>query len=151
MTTDVDAVVRGDAVTVEGVLVAMADEHIVPRIENALAFARENLVLLARHGPTGVDLDVSFAWSSFELQALSAATEARFGRVRARMSTAEDLVVLKAIAARPKDIEDAESLLVLHPEIDVGRVRARVAELVELAEAPELLSSFDSLAKRARP
>jgi hypothetical protein len=151
MTTDVDAVVRGDAVSVEAVLRAMASEQIGARIDGAVAFAQENLVLLARHEPSGIDLDVSFAWSAFELDALRDATEAPFGRVRVRMSTAADLVVLKAIAGRPKDIQDAESLLVLHPDIDVERVRGRVAELAVLAEAPEIATSFDALVQRARP
>lgn len=150
MTTDVDAVVRGDATSIEAVLDAMAHEHIAPRIEGADAFARENLVLLARHVPSGVDLDVSFAWSAFELDAIGSATPASFGRVHVRMSTAADLVVLKSLAARPKDIEDAETLIVLHPDIDLRRVRARVAELAALAEAPEILSGFDALARRAR-
>ncbi|MFO0756414.1 MAG: hypothetical protein U0359_07980 [Byssovorax sp.] len=66
------------------------------------------------------------------------------------MSTPEDLVVFKAIAGRPKDIEDAEALLVLHPSIDIARARRRVIDLAELAEAPEMVASFDGITARAR-
>lgn len=149
-TTDIDAAVRGDAITIERLLTVLAPHGIAPRIEGAAAFAQENLVLLLRHVPTGVDLDVSLAWSPFEQEALAASTKASFGRVRAPMSTPEDLVVFKAIAGRPKDVEDAEGLLVLHPSIDIARTRQRVAELAELAEAPELVQSFDAMAARAR-
>ena len=45
----------------------------------------------------------------------------QFGGVRAPMSVPEDLVVFKAIAGRPKDIDDAEALLVLHPHINLVR------------------------------
>lgn len=147
-TTDIDAAVRGDAIAVEALFAELARSHIEPRIDDALAFARANLVLLMRHEPTGVDLDVSLAWSTFELEAIAASTTAPFGRVRAPMSTAEDLVVLKAIAGRAKDVDDIEALLTMH-RIDLARVRTQVAALAALAESPELVTSFDAIAARA--
>jgi hypothetical protein len=147
-TTDIDVAVRGDAIAVADLVAALAVHDIQPRIPQAARFARENLVLLARHAPTGVDLDVSLAWSAFEHRALAAATSVRFGRARARMSTAEDLVVFKAIAGRPRDLDDAEALLVLHPQMNRVRVRERVVELAQLAEAPELVGDFDAMLSR---
>jgi len=92
-----------------------------------------------------LDLDVSFAWSTFEQDALAASTLTQFGRVRAPMCTAEDLIVFKSIAGRPKDVEDAEALLILYPDINHARVRTRVAELSALADAPEMLKALDEL------
>ncbi len=149
-TTDVDAVVRGDAIAPRELLDVLDGHRIVSRIPNPVSFAEANLVLLVRHAPTGVDLDVSFAWSAFEHDALAASTPTRFGRVRVPMCAPADLVVFKAIAGRPKDLEDAESLLVLYPDIDVARVRRRVAELTRLAEAPHLLDAFDATVAAAR-
>ena len=148
-TTDIDAAVRGDAITIARLLPTLAEWDIVPRIANAAAFARANLVLLLRHQPTRVDLDVSMAWSAFEHDALDACTEAAFGRARAPMATPADLVVFKAIAGRARDLEDAETLLVLYPDLDLARVRARIVELAALAEAPELVTAFDAMARRA--
>ncbi len=149
-TTDVDVAVRGDAVKPEALIEECARQHIVPRMDDALEFARVNLVLLLRHQPTGVDIDASLAWTAFEHEALEAREEARFGRVMVPMATPEDLVVFKIIAARPKDLEDAEALLVLYPELNLARVRARVAELAELAEAPELGAGLDAILERLR-
>lgn len=146
-TTDVDVTVRGDAVRPEELLRVLERHHITPRIEDALSFARANLVLLARHDPTGVDLDISFAWSTFEHEALAACTPTRFGAVHVPMCLPEHLVVFKAIASRAKDLADVEALLALYPTIDIARVRRRVAELSALAEAPEVLVAFDAIAK----
>ncbi len=149
MTTDVDAVVQGDAIAPDALIAVLSKHRIQPRIDDALGFARENLVLLLRHEPTGVDLDVSLAWSGFEREAIEARTEAKYGRVKAWMATPEDLIVFKAVAARPKDLEDAETLLVLYPAVDVERVRRRVLELAELAGDEELAVSFERVIRRA--
>lgn len=144
-TTDIDAAVRGDAVRPEALLKALTAQGIEPRIAEALAFAEENLVLLLRHEPTGVDLDVSFAWTAFEHDALASCTLNSFGDVQAPMCTVEHLIVFKAVAGRPKDIEDAEALIALYPQIDRAYIRRRTAELAELAEAPEILGALDEL------
>jgi len=150
LTTDIDAVVRGDATDPMRLLASLVKERIVPRIEDATAFAEQNLVLLLRHEPTGVDLDVSFGWSGFERKALEARAEVRFGRVSAPMATPEDLVVFKALAARPKDIEDAEALLLLHPSIDLRRVRRHVRELADLAGEEGLAEQLERVIRRVR-
>lgn len=147
-TTDIDVAVRGDAISASALLETLDTFGIGPRISDAQAFAEANLVLLLRHEETGVDLDVSLAWSAFEHDALASSTMTSFGRVRAPMCTAESLIVFKAIAGRPKDIQDAEALLLLHPSVDRARVRTRVAELSALAEAPEMLSALDELLLR---
>jgi hypothetical protein len=147
-TTDIDVAVRGDSVSAQDLVTTLARFGVAPRVADAIAFAEANLVLLLRHEPSGVDLDVSFAWSAFEHDALASSTATSFGRVRAPMCTAESLIVFKAIAGRPKDVQDAEALLVLHPDVDRARIRARVAELAALADAPELLSALDDLLRR---
>jgi hypothetical protein len=150
-TTDIDAAVRGDDVSVDQLLSTLARNHIAPRIEDAAQFARENLVLLLRHVPSGVDFDVSFAWTEFEHEAIAAATVATFGTVEAPMARPEDLVIFKSIAGRGKDMDDVVALLALYPKLDLARVRARVRELARLAEMPELASGLDAAIKSTRP
>jgi hypothetical protein len=150
-TTDIDAAVRGDAVRPKKLLEVFRKHGIVTRIPRALSFADANLVLLLRHERTGVDLDVSLAWSAFEHEALAGSTLADFGSIRVPMCTAADLVVFKAIASRPVDLADAEALLALYPDIDTARARRRVAELSALADAPQVLKEFDALVAARNP
>ncbi len=149
-TSDIDATVRGDVVTINVLVECLELVGITPRIPDAAAFASQNLVLLMKHQPTGVQVDVSLAWTRFEHEALAAATEVAFGRLTVPMPTVAALVVYKAIAARPKDLEDAEALLVLYPDVDLGSVRRLVAELAEGADLPELVEGLDRVVARAR-
>jgi fructose-specific phosphotransferase system component IIB len=64
------------------------------------------------------------------------------------MARPEDLVIFKALAARPKDIEDATALIAMH-EIDLDRVRRRVEELADLAEEPRLINEVEAIISRA--
>lgn len=146
-TTDIDVVVKGDEAMVRDVIATLREHGVEPRIANAEAFARENLVLLARHGKTGVDVDLSFAWSSFEHEALVSREIGTLGRVRLPIARAEDLVVFKIVAGRAKDISDVEALLLMHPEVDRRVVRRRVAELADLAEEPEMLLRLEAILK----
>jgi hypothetical protein len=149
MTTDIDVVVRGDETTPAAMLRALATRRIVPRIADAEAFARERLVLLLRHRPTGVDVDLSFGWTTFEHEALEARSDAIYGSVVAPMARAEDLVIFKAMAARPKDIDDATALMLMYKEIDVARVRRHLAKLAALADEPSLTSGLEAVIKLA--
>lgn len=150
-TTDIDAAIRGDGLAIPPLLRALAKRRIVPRIDDAERFAAENLVLLLKHVPSRVELDVSLAWTAFEHEAIASAEVAPFGAVKAPMARPEDLIVFKAIAGRGKDIEDATALLVLYPKLDLGRIRDRVRELAELADAPELTGGLETMISRSEP
>lgn len=150
MTTDIDVVVLGDAVGTSKLLRILARHAVRPRIDDAEAFAERNLVLLLRHTPSGVDLDLSLGWTEFERDAIALSTETAFGRASYPMARAEDLVVFKALAARPKDIEDAAALLLMHPKIDLGEVRRRLAELAALAQEPALIDGLEAVIERTR-
>lgn len=147
MTTDVDAVVQGDAIDVDSLIRVFRRHAIVPRTSRAAAFARTNLVLLLHHAPSHVELDVSLGWTTFEREALAARTVIPYGRVKAPMAAPEDLLIMKAIAARPTDLRDAVQLLVLYPSIDLARVRRTIRELATAADAPELGAGLDEILK----
>ena len=145
LTTDIDVVIRGDAAATERVMAALAKHGIEPRIADAAGFAADNLVLLMRHSPSGVDLDLSFGWTEFEHDALQKRETLAFGSVRVPMARPEALVVFKALAGRPKDLEDAATLVLLYQDIDVAVVRKQVKVLAQLAEEPELEGHLESI------
>jgi len=62
-----------------------------------------------------------------------------------------DLVILKVLASRPKDLEDAVSLLRIHGErLDATRVRTVLSLLEQALGQSDLLSAFEQCQSRAR-
>ncbi len=62
--------------------------------------------------------------------------------------TSEDLVVMKALARRTRDIADIEAVLDAHPDLDLDRVRYWVSEFATLLEAPEVLDELEGILLR---
>jgi hypothetical protein len=151
VTRDVDvsvAIASGEGLAS---LVAGFGRHaLVPRIEDALAFARTCQVLLLRHAPSGVDVDVSIAWLPFELEALAAAEQVRLSGIDVPIARAEDLVIYKSVAWRPQDQQDVERLLTLHgAEVDLRRIQRIVAEFAEALEDPDRVREVQRVIERA--
>jgi hypothetical protein len=146
-TTDIDAVVQGDAVDLDALLRSLSRNNIVPRVPDAKVFATANLILLVIHEPSGVELDVSLGWTGFEQEALDARSPVAFGPLRIPTASAEDLIIFKIVAAREIDLQDATTLLILYPKIDLVRIRKRVRELAELMEEPVRIATLERLVR----
>ena len=148
-TVDIDATVLATRLETSQILAALAGCSIRPRIADVLEFAERSQVLLLVHEKTQVPLEISFAFTSFEQEALAQAVEVRFGGVKISVAAPEDLVIYKALAWRDRDRYDIEQLLTLHGDrIDLQRVRAFVHEFAQILGAPERIPEFDRLVQK---
>ncbi|MCK6552130.1 nucleotidyl transferase AbiEii/AbiGii toxin family protein, partial [Myxococcota bacterium] len=148
-TRDVDALVWiRDPEEWPLLLTALRAHGFDPRIPDALAFARKSRVLLVRHTASGIDVDVAFAALPFEEAAIRGASERALGSFLVPLPTPEDLVIMKAIASRPRDIADIEAIVDVHPDLDRRRVRAQVEDFAAALDAPELVTSLDRVLER---
>ena len=148
-TADVDATVAAPNEPLERIFALFARHDVVPRIDGALAFARERQVFLLRHEPSGVDLDVSLAWLPFEVEAIGRSETRDYAGVTIRIPRPDDLVIYKLVAARPRDLEDVERLLLLHgPSLDLQRITATVREFADVLEDAGRLDALERLLKK---
>ncbi len=110
------------------------------RIPDAATFARNARVLLLR-AASGVGLDVALGGLPFEEEAVARSTMFTFPPdVPLRTCSAEDLLVLKAFADRPKDWVDVDGIIIRQGgAIDWDYVQRQLAPLVELKEEPRIL------------
>jgi hypothetical protein len=74
-------------------------------------FVRETFVLPARHGETGIRVDFIFSTTPYERQAIARAVRETLGGVAVPFATAEDLILHKLFAGRPRDLEDVAGVV----------------------------------------
>jgi hypothetical protein len=148
-TLDIDALVLMEQSQWENFLKEGDRFGFSPRLSNALPFAFKNRVLLMRHSPSGVDIDISFGSLPFEEESLKRSRPIRIGSLTIPLPSPEDLVIMKAVAHRQKDMADIESLLEAHPKMDLKRVRKWVKDFADVLESPDICSDLERLIKSA--
>jgi predicted nucleotidyltransferase len=121
-----------------------------PRRADALAFARENRVLLIRHEPSSIDVDVSIGSLTFEKELIARTVFVNAGGLRIPLPTVEDLIIMKAVAHRPLDLEDIRSLSEVSQNLDLRRIRRWVREFSSVLEVPDILSDLETVLLRKR-
>lgn len=148
-TEDVDAVFLLSNKDLPRLLEMAKQEGIEPRIENALEFAKKNRVLLLKHTPTDTSIDISLGALPFEEEMVE---RGRLYEVddalQLRLPTPEDLIIMKAVAHRPKDLEDIRTIADKYPNLDVKHIEKWVKEFGEALEMPELWSDIEPILKQ---
>jgi hypothetical protein len=64
-----------------------------------------------------------------------------------RLPTPEDLVIMKAIAHRPKDLGDIRTIAEKYPNLDMGRIEEWVKAFGGVLETPDLWDLVKPLLK----
>ena len=116
------------------------------RISNAKDFALTNRVLLLL-ASNGVAVDISLAGLPFEQEMIERATSFSYSPDCSLITcSAEDLIILKAFAARTKDWTDIEGILIRQdPGLDFNYIIEQLTPLCELKEAPEIVEKLRHL------
>lgn len=137
-TADIDVVVLVSVSGLPELLRAAEEFELLPRIENAEQFARRNRVLLLRHKPTGIAVDISLGILSFEVEVVERSQLRDMGGLTLRLPTPEDLIVLKAVAHRPKDMADIAAIAQVHANLDFAYIERWIGEFGAALEMPEM-------------
>jgi predicted nucleotidyltransferase len=148
LTADADAMLL---LSIEDIplLIAQAEqEGLVPRLPDVEEFARRSRVILLRHDESGIDVDISLGLLPFEVEAVERSQEYDIGSLQVRLPTPEDLIILKAVAHRPKDMLDIEAVITAQENLDTDRILFWVQQFAELLEMPELLTELENMMQR---
>jgi len=116
------------------------------RIEDAKNFALRSRVVLART-ERGVSLDIALAGIPFEEKVIDRASEFTFAEgISLTTASAEDLLVLKAFAARDQDWVDVRGIITRQGDrLDWNYVLAELAILSEVKEDTDSLGRLETI------
>jgi predicted nucleotidyltransferase len=120
-------------------------QGIDPRISDAEAFTRKNRVLLLRHVDSGTNIDIYLGILPFEIKMVERSQVIEFGSVKLRLPIPEDLIILKSVAHRPKDLADIQAIEAIHKNLDKARIQFWVDQFGEALDLPDLWVDTKSL------
>ena len=119
--------------------------HFSPRLDDALAFALRNRVLLIQ-AANGCPLDISLALPGYEDEVMERAVAYEIAPGKTiRLCSAEDLIIHKSIAGRPQDVRDVEGIVYRQGRnLDAAYIRRWLQSFAELLYKPEILDIFET-------
>ncbi len=143
LTQDVDLTVIADYGR-EGDIIDVCLRKFEARRDDAADFARKYRVLLIR-STNDVDIDVSLGAIPFEIETVDRASDFEFADgIALPTCSAEDLIIHKAIAGRPRDISDIETIVARQSaHLDESRIRTWLTIFADLKEDSEVVASFE--------
>ena len=149
-TEDVDALLRLDERSLDHFLDMAIAEGFRPRIPDAISFARRSAVLLLEHKASRVGVDLTICRLPFDSDAIDRARLVVMGDLQFSVVVPEDLIIMKAIAHRPQDLQDIRAVVRANPQLDVRRVRTQVQEFAKALDMPELWEDIAVLFRAPR-
>lgn len=132
LTADVDVTVEPTGVAPAELITALASHGFDLRIPLSVEHVRDARLLPMVHAPTAMPLDLVIAAPGLDEEFLERACLLDLGGVEVPVVSVEDLVAMKVLAGRRKDLEDVRGVLAeQRGRMDLDRVR-------------DVLSSFEA-------
>ncbi len=143
-TGDADITVRLPRENVAAFCEAMGEAGFRLRVRDA-AFIERTRVLPFVHSATEFPLDVVLAGPGPEETFIERAIIQDFEGVAVPVASPEDVIIMKVLAGRPKDIEDLRAIIFeRHATLDAAYIRSMLDMLEKALSQADLLPRFES-------
>ncbi len=146
LSADIDVTVELGARSAAELVAALAEAGLDLIGEDATRLAETTRVLAFVHRTSRIPVDVVLAGPGLEEQFFARVEERVVGEARVPVAAAEDLVVMKVLAGRPRDLDDVAAILrARRGTLDLPRIRATLGLLDDALDRRDLLSELDRL------
>ncbi|MCX7840549.1 MAG: nucleotidyltransferase [Anaerolineae bacterium] len=115
-------------------------------VKSPVEFVREKMVLPCLDPASGIRIDFIFSFSPYERQAMERVRRVKIGAAQVCFASPEDLIIHKIVAGRPRDLEDARTILIKNPHLDKLYIREWLKQFEASLDIP-FLKRWDELEK----
>ena len=130
--------------------VSMLETKYAFMVEDPFDFISETRVLPVKTNEN-LRVDIIFGALPFEKDAIDRAVEVKVGDTFIKFCTAEDLILLKIISERSKDIEDVRRVIRFQKDnLDFIYLEPRIQELSDLLDRPDIMRNWNKWKKDKR-
>ncbi len=147
LTQDIDVTIGAVTARLPDVLAALTGIGLRALVDTA--FVEETLVLLCEDSDSRIRVDVIFSFSGYEQEAHRRARRVDIAGTDVRFASREDLLIHKIVAGRPRDIEDARSVLLKADVVDVSYIQRWLGDFSDVLGQP-FSDTFESLYRETR-
>ena len=149
LTADVDVTILPEPHSTPELVSALQANGFRLRVTGTDDFVARTRVLPFVHTATRLPVDVVLGGPGIEELFLQRAEIREIQGVEVPIATVEDLVTMKILAGRPKDLDDAEGMLRARADaIDLRHVRRTLGLLEEALSQSDLLPELEQLLRR---
>jgi predicted nucleotidyltransferase len=150
LTADVDVTVELTGEGPNELIEALAGHGFELRFPLSAEHLRDARLLPMVHAPTGMPLDLVIAAPGLDEEFLERARLLDLGGVEVPVVSVEDLVAMKLLAGRRKDIEDVRGVIAEQRDrIDLGRVRDVLTAFESVTGEHTLLAKLERMVRTA--
>ncbi|MGH2536776.1 MAG: hypothetical protein ACRDHL_05230 [Candidatus Promineifilaceae bacterium] len=150
LTRDIDITVAAPLDELDALLRRVLN-HFPARLDDALAFARRNRVILVT-ASNGLPLDIALGLPGYEDEVMqrAVAVEVEPGKAL-RICSAEDLIICKAVAGRPQDLRDIEGIVHRQGQkLKADLIRHWLAHFAVILDRQDITEPFESSWRKVR-
>lgn len=144
-TMDVDLVVGCDVPRCLELIRRLEESKFRPLFAGVQEVVETAFILPLVHRQTSVKVDLALGLTGFEQNAIRRATQVDFEGCSVPVVSAEDLVLMKALAGRPRDTEDVGKILLRQGDALDWDYVLQTARALEEAIGQDLVSSLEIL------
>jgi hypothetical protein len=151
LSADVDVTVDPGHRSAAELARALAAAGFAPRVPDVAGFAEATRVLPLVHAASGMPLDVVLSGPGLEEQFFAGAREHVIGDALVPVVCPEDLVAMKILAGRPRDLDDVAAIARgQRDHLDLDRVRGTLHLLEGALDRRDLVSALERVVAAAR-
>lgn len=150
LTADVDVTVLPGGHPLDELLDSLQEAGFEARAPDVHALVRQTRVLPVTHTQSGMPVDIILGGPGLEEQFADLARSYNLDGVNVPLARSEDLVAMKVLAGRDKDLHDVSSILEAQADgMDINDTRATLKTLEAALGRSDLIPVLDRLVEQA--